>query len=144
MRQIRLEEAILSRKVDSVNLVDLSVLRINNNPDIGKIMWISQTKTVSIMRLRDNKKKAFTGFWNINENRPDETVKPIGLEFENKSGKIFGLVQDSYRKYYFIMMYFKEKEKEKEKEKDKKKKSKKTVVPTSNICLHGRSVLRSH
>ena len=135
-----MEEAVLSRKVSSVKLVDLSALRINNNTDIGKIMWISQTKTVSIIRLRDNKKKAFTGFWNINENMPDETVKPIGLEFENRSGKIYGLVQDSYRKYYFIMMYFKEKEKEK----DKKKKSKKTVVPTSNICLHGRYVLRSH
>ncbi len=117
--------------------MDLSDVRINNNPDFGKIMWISQTKSVSIIRLRDNKKKAFTGFWSVNDNKPHEIVKPIGLEFENKNGKIYGLVQDSCLKYYFIMMYFKEKEKEKEKEKDKKKKSKKTVISTTNLCPHG-------
>lgn len=119
-------------------------MRINNNPDSGKVMWISQTKSVSIIRLRDNKKKAFQGFWNVNDNMPHETVKPIALEFENKTGKIYGLVRDSCRKYFFIMMYFKEKEKEKEKEKDKdkdkKKKSKKNVIPTTNLSPHGRSL----
>ena len=74
-------------------------------------MWLSQSKSISIIRLKDNKKKVFQGYWVVNENMPDEIVAPIGLEFDNKLGKIYGLVEDSKKKSYFITMNFKEKKK---------------------------------
>lgn len=90
-------------------------------------MWISQSKSISIIRLKDNKKKVFQGYWVVNENMPNETIAPIGLEFESKSGRIFGLVEDSQKKYYFITMNFKEK--------------KKMVYPTSAINPNGKLIL---
>ena len=108
------------------HLVDIGSLRICNNPDTGKIMWISHYKSISIIRLRDNKKKVFHGFWTVNENLPKEKVKPIGLEFENKTGKIYGLVEDSSGNSYLITMNFKEK--------------KKMVVPIASLCAHCRNL----
>lgn len=93
-------------------------------------MWVSHLKSVSIIRLKDNKKKVFQGYWVVNENLPNETLKLIGLEFENKTGKIIGLVEDSENKSHFITMNFKEK--------------KKVVFPTSNLSPHGNFYSQSY
>ena len=86
-------------------------------------MWVSAGKSISILRLRDNKKKVFQGFWSVNEEKPKDIVTPIGLEFEIKVGKIYGMVQDCEENSYFVTMNFKEK--------------KKLIVPTSSICIYG-------
>lgn len=85
-------------------------------------MWVSQSKSVAIIRLKDNKKKIFQGYWIVNEERPNEVLVPIGLEYENKTGRIVGLVNDSHNKPYFVFMNFKEKKKE--------------VFPTSSLCSY--------
>lgn len=99
-------------------------MRITNNLETGKVMWISQTKSVAIIRLKDNKKKVFQGYWIVNEERPNEVLVPIGLEYENRTGRIVGLVSDSQDKFHFIFMNFKEKKKE--------------VFPTSSLCSYGK------
>lgn len=106
------------------HVVDLSALRITNSIETGKVMWVSQGKSVSIIRIRDNKKKLFQGYWTVNEQKPNEKVKPIGLEFENKTGKIIGLVEDSKKLSYWVTMNFKEK--------------KKIVVPNSSLSAFGK------
>ena len=94
-----------------ITLVDVSKVRVINSPESGKVIWLSNYNSISIIRLRDNKKKVFQGYWTVDEADPTAELTPIGVEFVNKTNLILGLVKDQESNYFWLSMNFKEKKK---------------------------------
>lgn len=84
---------------------------------------MTANNSITIMRLRDNKKKMFAGFWNIKEDDSTAKLTPIGVEYVNKSNYIYGLVLDNEHQYYWLSMNFK---------------GKKKIIPNSSLCKDGK------
>lgn len=81
---------------------------------------MTTNNSITIIRLRDNKKKIFQGFWTISEEDLTAKLTPIGVEFINKTNLILGLVMDHDSNYYWLTMNFKEK--------------KKKILPATTLC----------
>ena len=84
-------------------------MRVWNNVESDKIVWPTGGDSVSMMRIKDSKRKVFKGFWRVGD-KSSGSLEAIGLEYMDNPKTIVGLVKTESKEYYWILLDTKSKE----------------------------------